>query len=296
LLIIPLLYWCLDARLGLRAGLALLLSASLNSALKLALASPRPYWYSPEVAALAFEPTFGLPSGHAQNAVAVWGVLAAGIGRRWAWGLALLLMLLIGVSRVYLGVHFPTDVLAGWALGALVLYLFLRWAGPIERGASQWALRRQIVTVVISSLLMLAPSLLFVLALGAWELPAAWARNVQLAGAEAAPQPLALDTPVSAAGTWCGFALGALWLAARQPLGVAGPAWQRLARYLAGMAVLVAIWAGLGALLPDDATPAAYALRYARYLLVGAWIGAGAPALFQRVGLAQVRGSAVPAS
>jgi undecaprenyl-diphosphatase len=81
--------------------------------------------------------TFAFPSGHAMTAVAVWGMLFAVLARGLprlrltAWILAPLFALLIGVSRVYLAVHWPTDVVGGWAFGAVLLCLgalaLLRW-------------------------------------------------------------------------------------------------------------------------------------------------------------------------
>ena len=83
------------------------------------------------------------PSGHSMMAPAIYFTLAAivtaGELRPAARGLLMVgsvaLVAAIGVSRVYLGVHWPTDVLAGWALGsavALVAWLALRW--PEEFG------------------------------------------------------------------------------------------------------------------------------------------------------------------
>lgn len=286
LLLVPLLYWCVSARLGIRAGLILLLSNSLNSALKVAAAGPRPYWYSPEVRALASEPSFGLPSGHAQNAVAVFGAIAAFGRRRRICAAALLLMLLIGLSRLYLGVHFPTDVLAGWALGALLLWAFGAWFDRAAGWVGRRALIHQIELALVSSLLLLAPCLLLVLARASWQLPEPWLQRALLAfPGDGAPQPLSLDTPISAAGTWLGFGVGAAWLATTRPFHVEGPPWRRLARYLLGMAVVLAIWAGLRAVFPQGATPLAYALRYLRYALIGTWVAAGAPVLFRAIGL-----------
>lgn len=71
--------------------------------------------------------TPSFPSGHALLSAAVYLTLAALLGRevarpglrRGLLGLAVLLTLLIGISRIYLGVHWPSDVLGGWIIGAL---------------------------------------------------------------------------------------------------------------------------------------------------------------------------------
>lgn len=73
LLGLPVLYWCVDARIGLRMGVVLLLNGVVNSVLKLAFFGPRPYWVNPQVKALVSETSFGVPSGHAQMAAGLWG-------------------------------------------------------------------------------------------------------------------------------------------------------------------------------------------------------------------------------
>ena len=62
--------------------------------------------------------SFAMPSNHASNMFAAFGVIALLIPR-WRWG-ALILAMGVGYSRVYLGVHYPSDVLVGAALGGML--------------------------------------------------------------------------------------------------------------------------------------------------------------------------------
>jgi membrane-associated phospholipid phosphatase len=292
LLLIPLIFWCVSPRLGVRVGLVLLLGTALNTVFKLAFVGPRPFWYSARVRALTAEPSFGLPSAHAQNAVAVWGVIAAAIRRPWAWAVAFLLALLIGVSRLALGVHFPTDVLAGWALGALTLGVFLAWGDMAWRRVSALGLAQQIGLSFLASLLLVALPALAFAAQASWQIPPQWAQNAALALPDDPIAPLSLETAFTVGGTWFGFTAGLLLLEVRGGFDASGPLWQRVARLLVGLTVVLAIWAGLGAIFPRDATLLAGLLRYLRYTILGAWITLGAPLLFVRVGMAHMPQSA----
>lgn len=116
----------------------------LSEALKHVFARPRPEL----VAHLVEVQTASFPSGHAMLSALTFLTLGAllarvhGRGRLKAYllSVAILLTLLIGVSRVYLGVHWPTDVLAGWcagaawAMGCWLLANWLQRRGRIERG------------------------------------------------------------------------------------------------------------------------------------------------------------------
>ena len=64
---------------------------------------------------------YSFPSGHAASSAALYGGFAWEIRKRWAIFISVILVLLIGVSRVAVGVHYPTDVLAGWGIGLLAL-------------------------------------------------------------------------------------------------------------------------------------------------------------------------------
>ena len=118
--IVPVLLWCLSYRFGSRLLLTLLLSALVNFALKDLCAQPRPFDMDARIGPDR-EMGYGIPSGHAQHTAVEWAGVAAWVGRPWFTVLATVLVALIGFSRVYLGVHFPTDIAAGALLGTGML-------------------------------------------------------------------------------------------------------------------------------------------------------------------------------
>jgi len=134
MVLIPFVYWCVDEKKSLRLAVVLLISAWINLALKFFLDQPRPFFegYDPSVG-MAAVVMGGFPSAHAQNSLVMWMIIASWkiiprLSRAVHFGIAAFLCLLIGFSRIYLGVHFPTDVFGGWLLGGLVLAVYF-WAG-----------------------------------------------------------------------------------------------------------------------------------------------------------------------
>ncbi|MDR1318242.1 MAG: phosphatase PAP2 family protein [Treponema sp.] len=121
MILLPLVYWCFDEKKGSRLALAVLFSAWLNLSLKFLLDQPRPFFaaYDPAVGFVA-ERFGGFPSGHAQTSLVMFFIIASWLKKKRYRFIAALLCLLIGFSRVYLGVHFPTDVFGGWILGGLI--------------------------------------------------------------------------------------------------------------------------------------------------------------------------------
>jgi undecaprenyl-diphosphatase len=129
---------------GVAGALTMVLASLLNSGLKLAIARERPELLEP----LIEERGFSFPSGHAALGMVAYGILAVVIGRSrlpravraGLIGALLLLVLLIGLSRVWLGVHHPTDVLAGWIAGAVIVLLYRSLTRTISREPAEPAL------------------------------------------------------------------------------------------------------------------------------------------------------------
>ena len=128
------LYWCYDKEIGRFVGLHTLVGTTLNPMVKNLFLRRRPYFVHEEIRCLRpvdrsasvddiAAQGFSFPSGHSTNAVLIFGSLARCVRKRWMTALGILIPLLCGLSRFCLGVHYPTDVLCGWLLGAAVLFL-----------------------------------------------------------------------------------------------------------------------------------------------------------------------------
>ena len=286
LLIMPILYWCVDASLGLRVGVILLLSGGINSVLKMVFHSPRPYWVSAQLKALSSETTFGVPSGHAQNAVGVWGIMASYIAKPWAWACAIALIFLIGFSRLFLGVHFVGDVVIGWLIGAALLFIVLKLWDKTGSWLLAKSLAQQIFFFFIFSMTILLAGAISFYGLRDFSIPDEWMTNAAHAGTDL-PAPVSMNGIITSAATLFGLAAGAAWIRQMGGFQASGPFEKRVLRYIVGILGVAIFWFGLGAVFPHGEALLPYILRYVRYALTGAWLTGGAPWLFFRFNLAR---------
>lgn len=156
LVLFPILWWGFSWKLGARLFVALVLSVYLNALLKDWIHLERPFVYA-RVENITTPDEYSFPSGHAQNAALVWGLLALHFRKRWFGYLSAAIVLLIGFSRVYLGVHFPTDVLGGWLIGGVLAWAYARGSMPFATWAERLSLPFQLTLALgLPSLLTFA--------------------------------------------------------------------------------------------------------------------------------------------
>lgn len=284
--VLPTVYWCIDSGLGIRIGFILLFSNGFNEITKLALQGPRPYWISTQVKPLAAESSFGMPSGHSQLAAGVWGTVAAYIGRKWAWILAVTLIFLIGLSRIYLAVHFPHDVLLGWLLGSLTLWAFLAFWGRVATWLKQKTFLRQALLALAASTLLVLVDGLLVYGLRNYALPAEWLVLAARAGSPL-PSPVSMEGALTSAGVFLGLAIGLAWIERRGGFEPSGPVWKRVICLLVGLVGVLILYLGLKAILPSDNSLAGDSFRFIRYAMIGLWVSGVAPYLFFRFNLVE---------
>jgi membrane-associated phospholipid phosphatase len=257
LLFLPILFWCIDERFGVRFGLVFLFSTFVNSWTKVLFAQPRPFNLDPGVG-LSHESSYGLPSGHAQGTATFWGLLAPRIKRPWGMLLAILVPAVVSFTRLYLGVHFPTDIIAGLVLGWGFALAGIFLGDAAAKLLASWNTRVRIIIAAALALLMNA-------------------LNMQ-------------DT--SLPGIFFGTAVGAAFLFEKLRFDASsGSLGQKAARFGLGLAGVLVLYIGIKLIVPGEGEPLYALFRFIRYGLIGAWVSFGAPRLFLRLKLAGTRPS-----
>lgn len=131
------LYWSHNKEWGKKVGVGFVTALTLGPMIKNVALRRRPYMDNPSIRCLIapdqgsdlFDPAqmgFSLPSLHASDTISIFGGTAFCAKKRPFTIISIVIILLVGTSRVFMGVHYPTDVLAGWLLGAAVLFVMRR--------------------------------------------------------------------------------------------------------------------------------------------------------------------------
>lgn len=138
-LIIGLLYWGYNKEFGKYVATNALASVLMNAIIKNIFDRRRPYFDNKEIEALKKVEAdadindlagqgYSFPSGHATNTASIFGSLYLYTKNNIILIISIIISLLVGISRFALGVHYPTDVICGWILGLIIIYIvsFLR--------------------------------------------------------------------------------------------------------------------------------------------------------------------------
>lgn len=243
-------FWCVDKKRGYFLMAAGFGSIMVNQFLKLACRVPRPWVLDPEFTILeqAREAAAGysFPSGHTQTAVATFGALAVtgrGKGKNALfWALAVL----VGFSRMYIGVHTPWDVLGGAAVSLGMLFLLRR---PVMEGGLKQ------IKAVLAGLLALSLGLLLYVEL--WQFPADMDAHNLSSGMKNAYTMMGCLIAVAmvypAERKFVNFKTEAIW-------------WAQILKVALGVGLVLAVKEGLRS--PLEAIFGVYPGRAVRYFLV----------------------------
>jgi membrane-associated phospholipid phosphatase len=131
--VVATIYWCVNKRLGEYIAFSTMSSIAINSIIKNIFMAKRPFELDPEIKNLREATATGrsFPSGHTQSAATVFTSLYLAIRKNYLLWVAIIVTIIVALSRINLGVHFVTDVIVGGIVGTLIAigmyYLFNRF-------------------------------------------------------------------------------------------------------------------------------------------------------------------------
>lgn len=154
--ILGFIYWCYDKKFGVYVGTNLMVGLVANPMIKNIFLRYRPYMVHSQIKCLKpvhegdlYDPLlqgFSFPSGHTSNSSTMYFSLPVYAKKKWLMVIGILIPFLVGLSRVCLGVHYPTDVMAGWLLGAVVVAVMTFLQNKIQ---TKWKLYLLITLITV---------------------------------------------------------------------------------------------------------------------------------------------------
>lgn len=151
---IAFLYWCVDKKFAVKVFYLFVAGCMLNQFVKDYFVTPRPDTDTVRVVFNYYAGGYSFPSGHSQGVVAFWGFCLTRFRSLRFLALSIAMMVLLPLSRLYLGVHFPIDILGGIILGVLTIVISLILQKIFQRSGNRilfWALFLLIVSVTFIS-------------------------------------------------------------------------------------------------------------------------------------------------
>lgn len=155
-LLFPALWLGVSWRLGVRVFFLICISGIVNYSLKQLFQEPRPFVLEPGLNLVSMKSQYGLPSGAAQSAVIYAGLIIEAFRTPLAWVAACLVFFFLSISRIYLGLHFPSDLALGWLVGGVLVWAYFAFYPKIERAIAKMPLSGRFWLSQIIPLVVLA--------------------------------------------------------------------------------------------------------------------------------------------
>jgi hypothetical protein len=192
----------------------------------------------------------------------------------------------IGLSRVHLGVHFSSQVLAGWIIGILVAFLFIRFESSVISWFLKLTFRKQLLVIFGISLLFLVLGRIMVSILTHWEMPGEWILNSvdDFAGKDdSILSSVGMSAVAGNAGGFLGVSLGALLSHRKGSFDVRGSGWVRLVRSLTGLFIVIVLYEIFMLTAPEQTETFLYSLwRFLGFFTLSFSVIFLVPILFMR--------------
>ena len=148
--LIAVIYWTFNKKMGEYIAYSSLTSVLINGAVKDAFKAKRPIG-EPGIRSLRVETATGysFPSGHTQTATTFWTSLMIIFRQKWMYILGLIMILGVGLSRLYLGVHWPIDVICGWIFGIVFTIMFSKLFDIVDKNKNYKLLLLTLIPFII---------------------------------------------------------------------------------------------------------------------------------------------------
>ena len=212
--LIAVIYWAFNKKMGEYIAYASLTSVLVNGAIKDIFKAKRPIG-EPGIRSLRVETATGysFPSGHTQGTASFWSAIAIYLKNNYMYGISALIIILVAISRLYLGVHYPKDVLFGAIFGILTSFITYKLFNKVNNK----------IALYFITFIIFIPALLY-------------AHSADF---------------IKGMGTFLGFALGIYVEKKYVNFSVEGKSVNKILRVVIGLAILILLKVGLKAVFPN---------------------------------------------
>ncbi len=266
ILVLPAIYWSVHKKIGKKILILVLSTAFVNTIFKFFWHRPRPFQVAPErIKAIYQTESYGLPSGHTMFGTVLGISIIKEAKKKWVTLVMILFIMLMGVSRMVHGVHYPQDVAVGLILGIISAFLFYGLYEKISVKLAGYSMSKQFLFIILGLVVVF---ITVVLVSHEYETRKSY---LLLAGA--------------LAGGLAGFILESKYV----NFEVSGSIVIRILRSVTGLVSLLLFYFllnfGFYAVIGESTAISVLILYIIRYGLVGFWIAFCAPWLFKKLRL-----------